>query len=155
MGKYLFTGTLFVIFVYYLLSGNAFACGSNDDYCSTKHKVTNMRIGPDRRFKIKYIYHGKNITLKIIREFEGWLQVQDIYGDYGWINKKLLRSKPKYVFIVSPGITQGFTSINADNINVHIEQYAVMKVEECKKDMCLLLYNKQYTWVKKEDLWGI
>ena len=148
---------LYKILVYIVICSwyiNGFCSDIEGKFYSSKFNNIKARIGPSTDFKIKYEYKGKHIPFKILKEFEGWFEIEDVYGDSGWIRKNKL-SKEQYVFVVKSDLTNGYKEDSCDNISHFIEKYALLKLEKCINNVCkLITEDKKIVWVQKENLWG-
>ena len=63
---------------------------------SLKNNKTNVRLGPDISYPIKWKYKKKYLPVKILDKHYNWRKIKDFENDTGWIhisqlsNKKLL-----------------------------------------------------------------
>lgn len=112
--------------------------------------MTNMRIGPGKRYSIQWVYKVRNFPVKVLASFETWYKVRDIDKDEGWIHKRLL-SKKRYALIMSTE-TLGFKNHRPV---VFFDKLVIVSLIECLQNKCLVHTNKHYVWVEKKYLWGV
>ena len=74
---------------------------------SLKNKKTNVRLGPDITYPIKWYYKSKYYPVKIIDKHYNWRKIRDFDSDTGWIhisqlsNKKTVITNRKNVLVFS------------------------------------------------------
>ncbi len=124
-------------------------------FMSTKSSEVNVRIGPNNRYPIKWVFTRKYEPVEIIAIFDKWYKIRDITGDEGWISNKMLSKK-------QIGLAVGEKIINMykeDNINAKIvakaENSASFEILKCSKDFCLVTTNKIEGWIEKKNIWGV
>ena len=81
----------FLLLISFLLTDNIYA-----EIKSLKNNKTNVRLGPDISYPIKWEYKKKYLPVQIIDKHYNWRKIKDFENDTGWIhisqlsNKKLL-----------------------------------------------------------------
>jgi len=61
----------------------------------------NMRSGPGERYPIQWVYHRRDLPVKIEREFDVWRLVEDSDGEKGWVHQAVLTGTRTFVI---PGL---------------------------------------------------
>ena len=135
-------------------------------FVTLKSNEVNIRKGPGRQYPIKYIYRRKHYPMKIIREFNGWRQVEDKDGTKGWLMHHLI-SSGKYVAVVSGGLDSKVDYATHDHEALlfkypeesshpvlRMEVGVIAKLIECKADWCQIEIEKIRGWIKSKNLWG-
>lgn len=124
-----------------------------NDFVSTKSNKINMRTGPGFHYPVKWVYIRQNVPLKVMEEFEIWKKVCDINEDCGWIKGNLLSSK---CYVMTKEDTTGYKKQNVNSsVTMKIDKFAVLKLEKCIDNWCLLSASKRKAWVQRQFLWGI
>lgn len=54
-------------------------------WVALRNDRTNMRVGPGRDYRINWVYVRPGLPLKVLRQMEGWVLVEDIDGARGWM----------------------------------------------------------------------
>ena len=62
-------------------------------WASLRNSQTNMRVGPGRDYRINWIYVRAGLPLKVLREMEGWVLVEDPDGARGWMLTQFVARK--------------------------------------------------------------
>ena len=75
--------------------------GSNNnfEFQSLKYNKSFMRIGPSKKFPIKWVFVSRGLPVKIIEKFENWKKIQVPDGTVGWIRKDQLNNEQTVIFI--------------------------------------------------------
>ncbi|MAW01555.1 MAG: hypothetical protein CMI81_01510 [Candidatus Pelagibacter sp.] len=120
---------------------------------SLKNKKTNVRLGPDITYPIKWYYKSKYYPVKIIDKHYNWRKIRDFDSDTGWIhisqlsNKKTVITNRKNVLVFSKATIYSKPKHKLD-------QNISFVLERCKKKWCMVKNGKIRGWIKKSNLWG-
>lgn len=71
-------------------------------FLSMRADEVNMRAGPGTRYPILWIYHRRNMPVKVLREFDVWRLVEDVDGQKGWIQQAILSRKRSFIITGLP-----------------------------------------------------
>ena len=120
---------------------------------SLKNKKTNVRLGPDITYPIKWYYKSKYYPVKIIDKHYNWRKIRDFDSDTGWIhisqlsNKRTVITNRKNVLVFSKATIYSKPKHKLD-------QNISFVLERCKKKWCMVKNGKIRGWIKKSNLWG-
>ena len=67
---------------------------------SLKNNKTNVRLGPDISYPIKWKYKKKYLPVQIIDKHYNWRKIKDFENDTGWIHISQLSNKKTVISIV-------------------------------------------------------
>lgn len=59
-------------------------------FAALRADEVNMRSGPGQRYPIEWVYHRRDLPVKIEREFDVWRLVEDSDGQKGWVHQATL-----------------------------------------------------------------
>ncbi|ACI51760.1 protein of unknown function DUF1058 [Gluconacetobacter diazotrophicus PA1 5] len=59
-------------------------------FAALRADEVNMRSGPGQRYPIAWVYHRRDLPVKIEREFDVWRLVEDSDGQKGWVHQATL-----------------------------------------------------------------
>ena len=95
------------------------------------------------------------MPIEIIKEHAGWRQIQDIDGNSGWILGSLLKGD-RYGIIISNSHKESklFDFPQGKQIGI-IGKNNIVKIKKCLTQWCLIQYQKNEGWIKKENIWGV
>ncbi|MDR0483906.1 MAG: SH3 domain-containing protein [Alphaproteobacteria bacterium] len=128
------------------------------EFVSTKFSQTNLRTGPSLDYPIIYTYNQRHMPLKIIDTFTEWYQIEDIYGQKGWVYKNLVIVQKHAIVIDESSV---YFSKNRSRTLAIIKPFNIVKILECSNDnICQIefyvdQYNLNYKgYIVKSNLWG-
>ncbi len=143
--------TLFLL----LLSVNFVFAVEQGYFVSLKSNNVNAREGPGKEHPIIFRFIQKHQPLKVIREFEGWLLIEDIEKDRGWIYSNLV-SNQKYVTVTGKEVLNLYNSCSLQSrIIAKVSPKVICKLIGCQEKLCNIKCNSYKGWLDKEYLWGI
>ena len=111
-----------------------------------------MRSGPGTQYPIIWVYHKKQMPVEITAEFGNWRKVQDIEGAKGWILRSLLSGR-RTALIRSQ--TVAYSLYEGERAVLRLGKNVQVKINQCRKSACEIVYNEIRGWVEKANLWGV
>lgn len=123
-------------------------------WASIRSDEVNLRVGPGEEYRISWVYHRKQLPLKVLRTMEGWRLVQDPDGARGWMMARFLtrerggfvtkgapaemreeaRGKGRLLWRLAPGVTG--------------------KLGDCAEEWCRFETGGHAGYVRQDRLWG-
>jgi SH3-like domain-containing protein len=124
-------------------------------FASTRASKVNVRSGPNLNYQIKYVLNQKFIPIKIIGEFDNWLEIADYEGEEGWVNKNLITKKRTAIIKTAESFVYIYKKNSLDSKKVaKIENLAIIDFINCKDFWCKIEHKSTSGWVNQENLWG-
>ncbi len=127
-------------------------------FASITKSPVNTRIGPDISYNVKYIYQTKYQPVKVVNEYYGWCQIEDINGDLSWINKNAL-GKANYVMTLHDNTKLYQKKKLTSRIVAKVDKGTIFKVIKCSAGFCKVETTFNGTLFKgfliQDNLWGI
>lgn len=129
-------------------------------FISTKYAETNLRTGPNLDYPIIYTYNIRRMPLRVIDTYNEWYQIQDIYGQKGWVYKNLVTSAKNGVVIREAEVK--ISNNKLAKVIAIIKPYNIVKILSCNslQNFCKIEFfvaerNINYKgWIPKSALWG-
>ncbi len=122
------------------------------EYRSLKDKETHVRSGPGSDYPVIYKYKTSGLPLKLLKQYQGFSQIKDYYGNTGWIiDTKLRKKRNLFVFRNSFGYDKKTT--NSAKV-FEIMAPNILELKNCGDDFCKVEYNKKEAYVLKSNVWG-
>ncbi|MDR1691565.1 MAG: hypothetical protein LBR35_01880 [Rickettsiales bacterium] len=122
------------------------------DFRALKDWETYVRSGPGADYPILFKYKTARMPVKILKSYEGFSQIQDYFGNKGWIlDTKLRRKKTAYVTRNSFAYKERRESSNK---LFEILSPNVVDLKDCDEKFCKVQINKKDCFMLKENLWG-
>ena len=128
-------------------------------YVSLKSARANMRIGPGRDYRVKWLYLRPGLPMEVIQEFGNWRKVRDPEGNEGWILHSLLSGER--TAIVAPWnspdsvVVMRKEPVAEGPIAARLEPGVIASVRDCAGDWCRLSTKGVRGFVDRRDLWGV
>lgn len=122
---------------------------------SIKASVANLRRGPGLRYPIEWVYHRRNLPVKIIREFGDWRHLQMPDGTRGWMHRALLSRRRTFVVVAARTALRG--SPNDKSAAVARLQHGVTgQVRRCASNSrwCEVEAKGYSGFIHRVDIWG-
>ena len=129
-------------------------------YVSLKADRVNLREGPSKDHRTRWIYQRSGLPVEIVGEFETWRRVRDSDGSEGWVLQSLLSGRR--TALVAPWTrakNETFTLYrDADRdagVVARLEPGVIANVEGCDKNWCKVRIARYAGYVPQERLWGV
>ena len=126
-------------------------------FVSITKAPSNTRVGPDINYPIKYIYQTKHQPVKVVNEYYGWYQIEDINGDLSWIHKNAT-GKSDYVMTTHDNTKLYQKKKLTSKIVAKVNRGTTFKVLKCSSGFCKVETTFNDTLFKgfliEDGLWG-
>lgn len=123
-------------------------------FVSLKAAEGNARRGPSLSHRIDWVFHHRDMPLRITAEFGHWRRVEDRDGLGGWVHYSLLSGVRTVSFIADQTALHLQPDPNSA-IMARAESGAIARLGECNPDWCRVSADGQKGWVEKTALWGV
>ncbi|WP_370664250.1 SH3 domain-containing protein [Candidatus Orientia mediorientalis] len=149
----------FIIIIIMIIFSISIAISNNNNqiprFVSTKANEINMRVGPNVKYPVKWIFTKKDEPLEIIDKFDQWYYVHDINNDFGWIHSSVL--SPKRTVVINRETIQNLykSSNYKSRVIAYIEPKVRCELKKCTVLMCKLRCKNYTGWVNRKILWGV
>jgi SH3-like domain-containing protein len=122
-------------------------------YVSLKFDEANVRVGPGKRYPIRYVYKRVHLPVQIIEEFAHWRKIADYEGSSGWVHKGAIDGKRTAIIVDK--IQNLYSSPDASsNIVMRAKPRVIGELKRCEADWCELEIQNRNGWIRKADIWG-
>ena len=148
----------------FTFSLNAFAYkNTNDDtvfeeyFTYVKVKEINVRIGPNKRYPVKWVIKSVGEPLRVHAKFSEWFRISDVDGEGGWVLANMTSKEFKHAIIKKQKFTY-LKQLPADNSAsaLRLEKGVRVRVKKCNKhNWCKVRIANTEGWLKSTDLWGL
>lgn len=129
-------------------------------YVSLKSDRVNLREGPSKEHRTRWVFQRAGLPVEIIAEFETWRRVRDADGSEGWVLHSLLSGRR--TALVAPWSKvkdESFPlqrSAGEDSAVVaRLEPGVIANVASCADSWCHIIVAKADGYIKQERLWGV
>lgn len=113
-----------------------------------------MRAGPSTAYPARWIYHRRNLPLKVVETYPNWRKVEDSEGTVGWMHVRLLKDQP--TAIVKNGKLADMRDGPASDARLlyRVEPGVVGKLSGCARGWCVFDAQGHDGYVEAASLWG-
>ena len=123
-------------------------------FVSLKSDEVNVRVGPGKRYPIRWSYHRAHLPVEIIEEFAHWRKIRDYEGSSGWVHKGMVDGKRSVMILDKPQTLYADPSSDSDPV-MKAAPMVIGMVKECKPDWCRIEIQDHKAWIRKTDIWGV
>ena len=123
------------------------------NFLSLKNNEVNVRIGPSKKYPVKYIYKKKYLPLEILDKSETWRKIKDFEKNSGWIHISQLSKKKSAINIKNNSILYKKPTIYSEPI-AKLEIGRLVLIKKCKDKWCKITSGDYSGWISEIFLWG-
>ena len=123
-------------------------------FVGLRFRTVNLRQGPDRDHRINWVYLRKGMPLLVIAEHHNWRRVCDMDGIIGWIHRSQLTAAMNVMVMGEHTSLHAVHSFRS-RVIAQAEEGALLRMERCFEDWCLVGRGALMGWVPRADLWGV
>jgi SH3-like domain-containing protein len=124
-------------------------------WVSLRNSQTNMRVGPGRDYRINWIYVRAGLPLKVLREMDGWVLVEDPDGARGWMLTQFV-SRKAHTALVHGAVTEIRENKDGSGQVMWRAQPGVIGrvLGDCSAGWCRIDVDGRQGYVAESALWG-
>lgn len=129
-------------------------------YVSLKSDRVNLREGPSKEHRTRWVFQRAGLPVEITAEFETWRRVRDADGSEGWVLHSLLSGRR--TALVAPWSKvkdESFPLYQSANegasVVARLQPGVIANVASCANAWCRITVAKMDGYIKQERLWGV
>lgn len=129
-------------------------------YVSLKTDRVNLREGPSKEHRTRWVYQRAGLPVEVTAEFETWRRVRDADGTEGWVLHSLLSGRR--TALVAPWsrnkdeVLPMRASASEDAAVVaRLQPGVVTSVASCANAWCRVSVGNIIGFIRQERLWGV
>ena len=112
---------LLLFLIFFLITSDIFA-----EIKSLKNNQTNVRLGPDISYPIKWKYKKKYLPVQIVDKHYNWRKIKDFENDTGWIHISQLSNKKTVISIEENVLVFSKPTIFSRPVNKLSQNYSLL-----------------------------
>ena len=145
----------FFIILFFLIIFSLTKAFGNDEkkFLTLKNNEVNVRVGPSKKYPIKFTYKKKYLPVEILDKFENWKKIKDLDNNSGWVHTSLLSKRKSAINIKNNSVLYKKPTIYSKPI-AKLEQGRLVLIKKCKEKWCKINSGNYEGWVIKNFLWG-
>ena len=129
-------------------------------YVSLKTDRVNLREGPSKEHRTRWVYQRAGLPVEIVAEFETWRRVRDADGSEGWVLHSLLSGRR--TALVAPWskakdetfVLRQSADDNAPAV-AHLQSGVIANVDNCTSTWCKISVAGRNGFLRQDRLWGV
>ena len=123
------------------------------NFLSLKNNEVNVRVGPSKKYPIKFTYKKKYLPLEILDKSETWRKIKDFEKNSGWIHISQLSKKKSAINAKNNSILYKKSTIYSEPI-AKLEIGRLVLIKKCKEKWCKITSGDYSGWIFQSSLWG-
>lgn len=123
-------------------------------WASLRSDEVNMRVGPGEDYKITWVYHRKQLPLKVVRLKESWRLVRDHAGTEGWMMSRFLTRDRTAVVVGRGNAEMRQKGDSAARLMWRVQPGVAGKLGDCSGGWCAFDTGGHAGYIKQSKLWG-
>ena len=123
-------------------------------FVSLKFDAVNVRVGPGKRYPIRWVYKRAHFPVQVIEEFAHWRKITDFEGAVGWVQKDQLISDRRALIVDKPQNLYSDPEVSSPPI-IRAAPMVIATLLECKPEWCRVEISNRRAWIRKADIWGV
>jgi SH3-like domain-containing protein len=112
-----------------------------------------MRVGPSEDYPANWVYHRRNLPVKVIETYPNWRRIEDPDGARGWMHVRLLKDEAT-AMVRGATAPMRLAPDPAARILYRAEPGVVGRVSDCGNGWCAFDVNGQRGFIEARTLWG-
>ena len=141
---------LFFLIIFFIQKSFA---SESINFLSLKNNEVNVRVGPSKKYPIKFTYKKKYLPLEVLDKSETWRKIKDFENNSGWIHISQLSKKKTAININENSILYKKATIYSKPL-AKLEVGRLVLVKKCDEKWCKISSGEFSGWIKKNYLWG-
>ncbi len=129
-------------------------------YVSLKTDRVNLREGPSKEHRTRWVYQRAGLPVEVTAEFETWRRVRDADGTEGWVLHSLLSGRR--TALIAPwsrnkaeAIPMRSAAADEAGVVAQLQPGVVANVASCASSWCRVSVGNINGYIRQERLWGV
>ena len=141
---------LFFLIIFFIQKTFA---NENINFLSLKNNEVNVRVGPSKKYPIKFTYKKKYLPLEVLDKSETWRKTRDFENNSGWIHVSQLSKKKAALNNTDNSIIFKRPSYYSKPLAL-VEKGRLCFIKKCEVKWCKIASGDYTGWIIKNSLWG-
>ncbi len=126
-------------------------------WAALRSDEVNLRAGPGTRYPIDWVYHRRDLPVRIEREFEVWRLVEDQDGVKGWVHQATLVGRRGFVVKSTQPVTMRASASDDAAAVALLKPGVVGHIRSCeaKSVWCEMQVADYRGWLKRDSVYGL
>ena len=126
-------------------------------YASLKSDRVNLREGPSKEHRTRWVFQRAGLPVEIMAEFETWRRIRDSEGSEGWVLHSLLSGRR--TALVAPWKKDATIDIfakpdAASPLAARLQANVIGNIRKCDGQWCRIFGEGYDGFIQQANLWG-
>ncbi|MFA6967466.1 SH3 domain-containing protein [Bosea sp. (in: a-proteobacteria)] len=129
-------------------------------YVSLKTDRVNLREGPSKEHRTRWVYQRAGLPVEVVAEFETWRRVRDADGSEGWVLHSLLSGRRTALVAPWSKVKDETFMLRKEadegsGVVARLQPNVIANVASCANSWCRISIANTEGYLKQERLWGV
>ncbi len=129
-------------------------------YVSLKSDRVNLREGPSKEHRTRWVYQRAGLPVEVVAEFETWRRVRDADGAEGWVLHSLLSGRRTALVAPWSKVKDETFVLRASadeesGVVARLQPGVIANVASCANGWCRVDIGRVEGYVRQARLWGV
>jgi SH3-like domain-containing protein len=129
-------------------------------YVSLKTDRVNLREGPSKEHRTRWVYQRAGLPVEIVAEFETWRRVRDADGSEGWVLHSLLSGRRTALVAPWSKVKDETFPLRREaeenaTVVARLEAGVIANVMSCAGSWCRISIGNTQGYLRQDRLWGV
>ncbi len=115
---------------------------------------SNMRVGPGRDYRINWTYMRAGMPMKVLREMEGWVLLEDPDGARGWMLMQFVSRKAHNAMVRGQVTDIRESRDGSGRVLWRAEPGVIARLGDCYTGWCKVDIDGRQGYMPQSALWG-
>ncbi|WP_082610021.1 SH3 domain-containing protein [Bosea sp. Root381] len=129
-------------------------------YVSLKTDRVNLREGPSKDHRTRWVYQRAGLPVEIVAEFETWRRVRDADGSEGWVLHSLLSGRRTALVAPWSKVKDETFPLRKEadeesSVVARLQPGVIANVASCSSSWCRISIGNTSGFLRQDRLWGV
>jgi SH3-like domain-containing protein len=113
------------------------------------------RTGPGKNYPGVWLYHRRDLPIRVVKKYENWRLIQDPDGAQGWMLVTLLSDRRTAIVKAGDPRSIRVGPYDTAKVQYRAEPGVVGRISKCGDGWCRIEIGKAKGYVREADIWGV
>lgn len=129
-------------------------------YVSLKSDRVNLREGPSKTHRTRWVYQRAGLPVEVVAEFDTWRRVRDADGSEGWVLHSLLSGRRTALVAPWSKVKDETFPLRKDadegaEVVARLQPSVIANVASCSNSWCRISIGDRSGFFRQDRLWGV
>ena len=114
-----------------------------------------MRTGPGRNYPGTWLYHRRDLPIRVLKVYPNWRLVEDPDGTQGWMLVTLLSDRRTALIKAGEPRPIRVTPDAGAKVHYRAQPGVVGRIDKCRAGWCRIEIGKRTGYISSGDIYGL